>query len=169
MPKWNRTREDENHLKRRIQLVRQGFNHDQIDQQFSNEKEENLTLAQVREKERQLELGFEELENQKKLFETYVQETSLTLDNLEAQIKTKKQIIDETNLNVSLRKLNFFMKEAQKDFEDSTLVCFLYLENGKWVTKYFPIKENQQTVILECCDKLRIQALEEQEKKKGDS
>lgn len=161
MAKWDRRFEDEAHLRRRIQLIKSGQcqTHDQIDDLFANEQYEKLSYSELKEAERQLEINREQLAEDRKVFETQVQETQTELEDLETQIKLKRQIVDETNLNTSLRKLQYFMNNQQNDFQDMTLVAFLYLENGKWASKYFPIKKKSETVVLETCEALRKDAV----------
>ena len=159
LAKWNRETESDTYRKLRIKKAKAGLDHETIDREFEEMEFEKLSYAELRERERALDRDRESFEVEKKAQEKAVQETKTELANLESEIKLKRQIVDETNLNTSLRKLNFFMKKAQPDFEDMTLVAFLYLENGKWVTKYFPIKKNQQTVVLETCETLRREAV----------
>jgi hypothetical protein len=167
MPKYDRTGEDRDHLVRRVQLIKSGQcqTHDQIDALFLAEKEESLTLTQVREKERQLELDREKLEEDKRLFETYIQETEMTLESLESQIRTKKAVIEDTNLEtVSLRKIKAVMKQIETDkIDDTSYVCVLGWKDGKWSLKHFVIPRSQYLVVTEICNAM----LEESRKEKS--
>jgi hypothetical protein len=170
MQKWDRRFEDEAHLKRRIQLIKSGQcqTHDQIDELFANETYEKMTYSELKEKERILERDKLALEEEKRLFETYIQETEMTLESLEAQIRTKKAVIEDTNLEtVSLRKIKAVMTEIEKDkIDDTSYVCVLGWKDGKWSMKHFAIPRSQYLVVTEICNSM---LLEESKKRKEDS
>jgi hypothetical protein len=137
MPCYDRTREDSEHLKRRIALVRRNFNHQEIDAIFENEIYENMSWKQLKQKELELEKSKEEFELEKKNFESQIQETIQEAEDKKAEIiqetELRKKLFDSSGLGVISRKVQLVVDSAEKQgLTDETLCLFLYYEDGCW-------------------------------------
>lgn len=161
---YDRQTEDRKHIAKRVKLAKSGHSQTEIDEIFESQKEESLTLAQLREKERVLEIQKEQLALEKSRFSAYIQETKTTLDGLEREIAIKKNCLDDCNETLSLRKIHVVMDKIQKDeIDDLTYVVFLGWKNGLWNMKHITIPKTQFQVISEVCNTM----LEEERKKKA--